>query len=72
MQLIKFSPKRLDLFESLKSPKYPTPKDRYGPVYLEAIELAYSEIERRFEQSDLARIKDLETLLLSAANGKDI
>ena len=52
--------------------KYPTPKDRYRNAYLEAIELAYSEIERRFEQSDLAQIKDLETLLLSAANGKDI
>ena len=49
---------------------YLEPKDRYRHIYYEALELVAGEVERRFDQPDLQVIKDLEMLLLSAANGE--
>ena len=61
-------PKRLDGGE--RPHCYPDPKDRYRHIYYETLELVSGEIERRFNQSDLNTVKDLEELLLTAANGE--
>ena len=63
-------PKRYDQGEP--SHQYLVPKDKYRHTYFETLELAFGEVARRFEQSDLAKIKDIEKLLLDAANGRDI
>ena len=60
-------PRRLDEGENLH--RYLEPKDRYRHIYFEAIELVTGEMER-FDQPDLRIIKDLEILLLNAANGE--
>ena len=60
-------PKRLD--EGGSPHHYSSPKDKYRHDYFEVFELATGEIERRFEQSDLSTITEIETLLVSAANG---
>ena len=52
--------------------RYLVPKDRYRHVYFEALELAAGEIERRFNQSDLQLIKELELLLINAGNGDKV
>ena len=62
-------PKRYNQGEP--SHQYLVPKDKYRHTYFETLELAFGEVERRFEQSDLCRIKDIENLLLDAANGRD-
>ena len=54
------------------SHQYLVPKDKYRHAYFETLELAFGEIERRFEQSDLEKIKDVEDLLVDAAHGRDI
>lgn len=59
-------PKRLD--EGGSPHRYSSHKDKYRHDYFEMFELASSEIERRFEQSDMSKIVELETLLVSAAN----
>ena len=41
-------------------------------MYFEALELASGEIGRRFNQSDLELIKELELLPIKAANGEKI
>ena len=41
-------------------------------MYFEALELAAGEIERRFNQSDLQLIKELELLLINAGNGDKV
>lgn len=61
-------PRRLD--EGENPHRYLNPKDRYRHCYFEAIELVAGEVERRFDQPDLKIIKDLEMLLLQAANGE--
>ena len=61
-------PRRLDGGENPH--RYLEPKDRYRHIYFEAIELVTGEVERRFDQPDLRIIKDLEILLLNAANGE--
>lgn len=50
--------------------RYLEPKDRYHYIYYEALEVVAGEVERRFDQTDLHIIKDLELLLLSGANGE--
>ena len=61
-------PRRFD--EGETPHRYVEPKDRYRHIYYEALELVAGEVERRFDQPDLCIIKDLEVLLLSAANGE--
>ena len=50
--------------------RYLEPKDRYRHIYYEALEVVAGEVEQRFDQTDLHIIKDLELLLLRAANGQ--
>ena len=52
--------------------RYVSPKDKYRHDYFEILELAAGEIERRFEQPDIAKIKEIESLLIDAANGKKV
>jgi len=61
-------PRRLD--EGTSPHCYLVPKDRYRHFYFEVMELAAGEIEKRFDQSDLYLIKNIEQLLLDACNGK--
>ena len=61
-------PRRFDEGENLH--RYLISKDRYCHIYYEAIELVAGEVERRLNQLDLKVIKDLEMLLLCAANGE--
>ena len=51
---------------------YTSPEDRYRHAYFEALEQAYGEIEKRFDQSDLPLICDIESLLVNAANGETV
>ena len=60
-------PKRLD--DGDHPHRYDSPKDKYRHDYFEMLELATGEIERRFEQPDIAKIKEIECLLIDAANG---
>lgn len=41
-------------------------------MYFEALELVYGDVQRRFNQSDLHVIKELEQLLLNASNKQEI
>ena len=61
-------PRRFD--EGENPHRYVEPKARYRHIYYEALELVAGEVERRFDQPDLRVIKDLEALLLSAANSE--
>ena len=63
-------PKKLD--ECDCPHRYTSPKDKYRHDYFEMLELATGEIERRFEQPDFVQIKEIESLLLKAANGKKV
>ena len=47
---------------------YQLPKDRYRHIHFETLELAFGEVERRFDQSDLVIVKEIE--LLNTANGE--
>ena len=47
------------------------PKER-AYYYLEAIDHANGEIEKRFDQSELFIVREVELLLVDAANGEDI
>lgn len=60
-------PRRLD--DGSSAHVYDSPKNRYRHAYFEAIELASGEVENRFDQSDIRKIKDIESLLLHASNG---
>ena len=62
-------PRRFDGGENPHS--YEQPKDRYRHIYYEVLELVTGEVERRFNQPDINTIKDLEVLLLRAANGEE-
>ena len=62
------APKRYDGGEPAR--RYVNPKERYRQAYFEALELAAGEVERRFDQADLNIVKEIEMVLLSAANGE--
>ncbi len=64
------APRRLD--GGAQPHRYSCPKDRYRHAYFEVLELASGEVDKRFDQSDLGVIQEIESLLLGAANGKDI
>lgn len=49
---------------------YSTPKDRYRHAYFESLELAAGEVQRRFDQADLAIIGEIEKILMKSANGE--
>ena len=50
--------------------RYLEPKDVYRHIYYEALEVVAREVEQR--KTDLHIIKELELLLLSAANGEQL
>ena len=47
-------------------------KDRYRQIYYEAIDTVTEEVRRRFDQSDICLIREIETLLLNSANGTSV
>ena len=49
-----------------------SPEDRYRQAYFEALDHASGEIEKQFDQSDLAVVREVESLLVDAANGEDV
>ena len=63
-------PRRLD--EGASSHRYASPKDRYRQAYLEALDHVGGEIDKRFDQTDLSFVCEFESLLVDAANGKDV
>ena len=52
--------------------RFTSPEDRYRQSYLETIDHANGEIEKRFDQSELFIVHEVELLLIDAANGEDI
>ena len=63
-------PRRLD--EGAGTHQYQDPKERYRHAYFEVLESAAGEVERSFDQADLHIIKEIEVLMLKAANGEII
>ena len=63
-------PRRLD--DGASPHCYTTSENRYRRAYFEALDQACGELEKRFDQSDLTIIHDMEALLVNAANGKAI
>ena len=59
-------PKRYD--SGSVAHQYQDPKSRYRHAFFEVIEFATGEIERRFDQEDIITIREIELLLLNAAN----
>ena len=49
---------------------YQNPQERYRHAYFEVLELAAGDIDKRFDQEDFNTIKEIEVLLLKAANGE--
>ena len=47
-------------------------KHRYRQIYYEAIDTVTEEVRRRFDQSDIRLIREIEVLLLNSANGTSI
>ena len=41
----------------------------YGQAYFEVLDLVAGEVERRFDQADLGVVSELESVLISVANG---
>jgi len=60
-------PRRID--QGSSPHRYTCVKDMYHQAYYEALDLVSEEVERRFQQSDIYIIKEIEILLLSASNG---
>ena len=61
-------PRRYD--EGGYAHEYDDPRSRYRHAYFETLELAAGEVEKRFDHEDLVTIKEIETLLMKAANGE--
>lgn len=49
--------------------RFVTPEDRYRQVYFEVVDYCCGELEKRFDQSDLATVSSLEAFMLDIANG---
>ena len=64
---IRKAPRRIDHGSSPHT--YACAKDMYRHAYYEALDLVSEEVERRFQQSDINTIKEIEVVLLSASNG---
>ena len=63
-------PRRLD-HGSSAAHQHSSPKEMYHQIYYEAIDIVSEEVKRRFDQSDICLIRDLENLLLSYANNQN-
>ena len=61
-------PRRLE--DGSQPHRFARPKDRYRHAYFEALDQACGEIERRFDQSDLSVVLEIESLLINSANGQ--
>ena len=61
-------PRRLD--DGSSGHVYANPRDRYRQAYFEAIDLTLGEVDRRFKQSDISKVRSIESLLLEYSNGK--
>ena len=59
-------PRRLD--EGAGTHQYQDPKETYRHAYFEVLESAAGEVERRFDQADFHILKEIEVLMLKAAN----
>ena len=64
------APKRFN--EGAQPHRYTSPEERYCQAYFEVLDLAGGEIEKRFDQPDLAVVREVESLLIGAANHEDI
>ena len=49
---------------------YNNPKEKCHQAYFQTLDLAVGEVEKRFEQTDLHIIENIEVLLLKAGNGE--
>ena len=63
-------PRRLDNGSSAAH-QHSSPKEMDHQIYYEAIDTVSEEVKRRFDQSHICLIRDLENLLLSCANNQD-
>ena len=63
-------PRRFD--EGTQPHRYTSPEEKCRQAYFEAFDNAGGEVEKRFDQSDLAFVCVVESLLLDAANGEDV
>lgn len=64
------APRRLEI--GLSDAEHPSsPQEHYRRIYYEALDLVINAIKNRFNQPGYVMYKNLETLLLSAANGKE-
>ena len=52
--------------------RYSSLEDRYRHAYFQALEHACGEMQRRFDQSNLAVVSEVETLVLDSANTMEI
>ena len=64
------APRHLEIGSS-ESEHPSSPKEYYKRIYYEALDLAVNCIKSRFDQPGYAMYKNLEALLVTAANGKD-
>lgn len=62
------APKRLD--DGSNPHRYDNPKDYFKQQFFEALEQAVGTLENRFEQKNMTIVKEIESLLLNAANGE--
>ena len=62
-------PRRID--DGAPAHQFHTPRDFYCQIYFEVLDLVTVGISRRFDQSDLTVVADMERLLLEFANGFD-
>ena len=64
------APRRLEI--GLSEPEHPSsPQEHHHRIYCEALDLVINSIKNRFDQPGYVMYKNLETLLVSAANGKE-
>ena len=63
-------PRRYD--EGCETHRYAFPEHRYRHAYFEVLDYAIGEIVRRFDQTDLAIVREVKSLLIGAAKGKNI
>ena len=57
--------------ESAQPHRFSSPKEMFQVAYFEALEYACGEVKRRFDQSDLSTVSEIESLLVDASNGKN-
>ena len=60
-------PKRL---EGAQPHQFSSAEEMYRVTYFEALDYANGEVKRQFEQSDLATVSEIKSLLIDTANGK--